>query len=461
MKTKKLTWKHYVGIVIVAVLVIYCLLAVYNSKGFVQGTKINGIDVSGKTVQQATAIFQKKADDYNLTLKERKNQKEVIQSDQIKAKFEGAKNIQKIKNGQNAFLWIKGILGAEKYNHITMFSYDKISFEEAYKKLGCFDKKHIVKRVDARPVYKDGKYVIQKEEKGTELNEARTLQQVTQAIKSGISTIDLEKAGCYYNPKYTSDSKKIKDLANKMNGILKGSITYEFGKQKVVLNKDIYNKWLKISKDGTSYSIDENAMENWVLKFMYKYNTQYGWHKFKTHDGRKKKIYGGTYGWRMNKDKELASVKKMLKEGTVETRQPYWREKGRVYDGINGDIGDTYVEVDIGAQTVYYYKKGKLKYTTSCVTGMMTAGRKTPEGVSYILYKQPKATLNGQGYSSPVQYWMPFNGNVGFHSAPWRSSFGGSEYISGGSHGCVNLPVSSAAALYKLVSKGDPVVTYY
>ena len=128
---------------------------------------------------------------------------------------------------------------------------------------------------------------------------------------------------------------------------------------------------------------------------------------------------------------------------------------------VNGDIGDTYVEVDIGAQTVYYYKKGKLKYTTSCVTGMMTAGRKTPEGVSYILYKQPKATLNGQGYSSPVQYWMPFNGNVGFHSAPWRSSFGGSEYISGGSHGCVNLPVSSAAALYKLVSKGDPVVTYY
>ena len=45
---------------------------------------------------------------------------------------------------------------------------------------------------------------------------------------------------------------------------------------------------------------------------------------------------------------------------------------------------------------------------------------------------------------------------VGFHSAPWRGSFGGSEYISNGSHGCVNLPTYAAATLYKLVSQGRP-----
>ncbi len=110
---------------------------------------------------------------------------------------------------------------------------------------------------------------------------------------------------------------------------------------------------------------------------------------------------------------------------------------------------------------MHYFKKGKLKFATSCVTGKMTADRKTPECVAYILYKQPSATLSGQGYSSDVKYWMPFIGNVGFHSAPWRGSFGGSEYISNGSHGCVNLPTYAAATLYKLVSQGDPVVTYY
>lgn len=128
----------------------------------------------------------------------------------------------------------------------------------------------------------------------------------------------------------------------------------------VVLDKNTYSSWLKIKKDYSGYTVDKNAMENWVLKFMYKYNTQYGWHKFKTHDGRTKKIYGGPYGWRISKDKEMTSVKKMLANGTTETREPYWREKGKVYDGVNGDIGDTYVEVDMGAQTVYYFKKENL-----------------------------------------------------------------------------------------------------
>lgn len=157
----------------------------------------------------------------------------------------------------------------------------------------------------------------------------------------------------------------------------------------------------------------------------------------------------------------MDAVRKMLKEGTTETREPYWRQKGKVYDGVNGDIGDTYVEVDMGAQTVYYYKDGKQKFSAPCVTGMMTADRKTPECVAYIIYKERSATLVGENYSSPVKYWMPFVGNVGFHSASWRNSFGGSIYINNGSHGCVNLSEASAKQLYSLVEKGDPVVTYY
>lgn len=461
MKEKKLTWKHYTCIGIGILVLIYCFVALYYGKSFVCGTKINGIDVSGKSAKEVIEIFNKKADNYSLTLKERKNQKEVLENSQIQAKFEGADDIQKIKDGQSSFLWIKGLFGGEKYDDVTMFSYNQDSFLKAYKKLDCFNKKKIIKIVNAKPVYKDGKYSIQKEEEGTQLDLAVTSKKVDEYIRSGISTINLEQEKCYYNPEYTSESKEIKDLTQKLNDAMKGSITYKFGKQTVVLDKDVYHKWFKIKKNHIDYSVDKDAQENWLLKFMYKYNTQYGWHTFKTHDGRTKKIYGGPYGWRISKDKEEAAISKMLKEGTKETREPYWRSKGKVYDGVNGDIGDTYVEVDISAQTVYYYKNGKQKFATSCVTGKMTADRKTPECVAYILYKQPSATLVGQGYSSPVKYWMPFIGNVGFHSASWRSSFGGSEYISNGSHGCVNLPSSSAATLYSLVEKNDPVVVYY
>ena len=55
---------------------------------------------------------------------------------------------------------------------------------------------------------------------------------------------------------------------------------------------------------------------------------------------------------------------------------------------------------------------------------------------------------------------MPFNGGVGLHDASWRSSFGGSIYNGGGSHGCINLPYSAAQTIFGSISKGDPVIVY-
>ena len=46
MENKKLTWKHYLGIAVVAVLVIYFVIGFYFSKKFFWGTKINGMNVA-------------------------------------------------------------------------------------------------------------------------------------------------------------------------------------------------------------------------------------------------------------------------------------------------------------------------------------------------------------------------------------------------------------------------------
>ena len=38
------------------------------------------------------------------------------------------------------------------------------------------------------------------------------------------------------------------------------------------------------------------------------------------------------------------------------------------------------------------------------------------------------------------------------------SDFGGSRYLTNGSHGCVNMPPEMAAKLFDLISAGTPVV---
>ncbi|MFQ7423173.1 MAG: hypothetical protein ACLRM4_09315 [Anaerostipes sp.] len=90
----------------------------------------------------------------------------------------------------------------------------------------------------------------------------------------------------------------------------------------------------------------------------------------------------------------------------------------------------------------------------------MTADRKTPECVAYILYKQPSATLSGQGYSSDVKYWMPFIGNVGFILHHGEVLLEEAIYIQWISWMCQSSNIC-CGYIIQTVSQGDPVVTYY
>jgi lipoprotein-anchoring transpeptidase ErfK/SrfK len=55
---------------------------------------------------------------------------------------------------------------------------------------------------------------------------------------------------------------------------------------------------------------------------------------------------------------------------------------------------------------------------------------------------------------------MPFNNGIGLHDAQWRKSFGGSIYVGTGSHGCINLPLSTASIIYQNLSPGTIVLCY-
>ena len=98
---------------------------------------------------------------------------------------------------------------------------------------------------------------------------------------------------------------------------------------------------------------------------------------------------------------------------------------------------------------------------TDLVSGNVSAGHKTPDGIYGVTYKAQSVVLRGPGYASFVYYWMPYKGGVGMHDATWRNKFGGTIYKSAGSHGCINLPLSVAKQIYEQVEAGFPVVSYW
>ena len=120
-----------------------------------------------------------------------------------------------------------------------------------------------------------------------------------------------------------------------------------------------------------------------------------------------------------------------------------------------------YIEVSLSRQQLWAWQNGQVVFSTPVTSGAAGWGFGTPTGQFAIYAKERSRYLNGGqygwSYNVYVDYWMPFDGGVGLHDADWRSSFGGQDYYNGGSHGCVNMPKSSAAFLFGWSSIGTPV----
>lgn len=123
-------------------------------------------------------------------------------------------------------------------------------------------------------------------------------------------------------------------------------------------------------------------------------------------------------------------------------------------------VGDTYVEVNLKAQHMWYIVNSEVYLESDCVTGNYGSAD-TPKGFWYVNNKVSPCTLKGEDYETRVTYWMPFiGGGWGLHDASWRSKFGGNIYKGDGSHGCVNLPTKIAKKMYAKMEIGTPVIVY-
>lgn len=125
-------------------------------------------------------------------------------------------------------------------------------------------------------------------------------------------------------------------------------------------------------------------------------------------------------------------------------------------------IGNTYIEISIKQQHIWYYRNGELYCHSAVVTGNADGYHNTPTGLYKIWQRQSPTVLVGPGYASPVSYWMAFNGGIGIHDSSWRSSkeYGGTTYKGNGSHGCVNTPYNTVKKIYQKARIGDYVVVY-
>ena len=456
--------KKKVFIISLAICVpVLCILVVYlyglnhYQSCFMNGTIIDQVDVSGMSIAQLTQRIQ----DYVLQVEQRQSDGSVlveeISGSDIGLSYVSVEPFEKILEDQNSLLWFIPQETEQKMEN--MLTYDEKALETKIKNLSGFRKDFIADPEDAYIsdyIPKVGFRIIE-ETPGNRLNRQKTIDVIRAAVEGLEDYVNLSDAECYETAKITADNEDLKAALENLEKYTDITITYTFGDKQEVLDGDTIVTWL--DTDGSEITVDETKVEEYVEYLRKTYNTIFMKRTFQTSYDIDVTIDKGDYGWWLNAVQETVELTEMIKNGESGERTPIYYQTAASYG--TPDYGDTYVEINLTAQHLLLYVEGEMVLESDFVSGNAARGFDTPAGIYGITYKERNATLRGQGYSSPVSYWMPFNNNVGMHDASWRSSFGGNIYKTNGSHGCINLPPSVAEEIYGYVEKGTPVICYY
>ena len=444
-------------VILIIIVILYISGGLFFKTHFFFRTSIDGRDISLKTVDEAKSVIFDQVKDFKLEIKGRDDMSDEIISTDIELEYEGNKKIDELKDSQKPFFWISALIEKNYYNDIKLFIYNTSMLENKIDNLKCINNPNIIEPKNPEFQYTDGKYIILEEIQGSKINRDKLLTIIKTAIENGSKVVDLDENECYEKPKYTINSNEVIEAKEIMDKYVSSKIVYTFDENMETVDGTLINKWIDVSEDMKP-KIDEKKVKEYINTLSKKYNTVGVERKFESSIGKTVIVKGGYYGWKINSKEEVKALIDNLENGQNILKEPIYSQKG--VSRSDDDIGDTYVEVNITRQHLWFYKDGKVIAQGDIVTGSQSKNTPTYLGVYGLNYKQKDATLKGEGYSSKVSYWMPFNGNIGLHDASWRSSFGGNIYKVNGTHGCINMPKYLAKSIYENIDINTPIICY-
>ena len=463
------------GIAVVMVIVsagaAYAGMSYYYSDKFFEGTSINGIDCSGKTAYEAEQKLAKTVENYSIEVDSRNLDPQIISGDHIGYSYVSDGSVLKLLKSQKSYELIRGFFEKKSYTAAENTTYDKEKLKKQVKALNCAQEENQVAPENAYVAYGDSQFEIVPETEGSKLDLKEAYNALSEAVSENETSIDFDsEPDVYVKADITSDSPDLQASLDACNNFTKASITYTFGDETVTLDGSTIKNWLQFDEKGQLIQDDASFKQHivdYVAQLAADHDTVGTERQFQTTSGRTVSVSGSAYGWKIDQDGEVAQLTQEIQSGAQTTREPVYSMRANSY-GVN-DLGNTYIEVDLTEQYMWYYQDGNVIFESDIVSGLASdPKRKTPPGIFTLYYKKSPDVLRGTkkpdgtySYEQPVTYWMPFNGGIGFHDADWQPYFGGDRYLTGGSHGCINMPPDKAGELYNIIQYNVPIVCFY
>lgn len=472
------------GLVVILLIGAYIVGFMMTKDSFLPNTFVNGISIGGMNVNEAAEAVHSGTAADKLVLKKLNGETVTIDYSKIDYTYSTANELNKIMNQESKALWFVNLINKSSYTISTDGTYSEDKLKEIIDNASF----GVTPSKNAKIVMQDDGFVIEPEVQGDIADTEKVFEAAKEAINNGVEEINLLDEDCYKKPSVVSSD--LQGKLEELNKVFNLEVKLDFDYTTENLTYDVFKDWVTIKKDG-SYTIDQESVWEWVNSIREKYDTLNKTRKFKSTMQGTVKIkaqrgadgkFDGIFGYFLDADKTAEAICKALKKGENTTIEPvYWTNGGYTYDtqgkvkrsaddekNVISDISqlDTYIEVDLTNQMLWYYKNGKVKHKCGVVSGMPTKERMTYPGIYQLWMKERNKTMRGRtsegSYESKCSYWNYISQNsIGIHDATWQSSFGGDRYKYYGSHGCVGISLSDAQYIYENIPLGTVVIMFY
>lgn len=446
----------------------FLVLGMYYRNNFPVNTWINGVYCTGKTIEQVNRELVSQTGVSDVVLTDASGREWIISSETLGLCPDYTAALKEYMRKNATILWTQNMQEPDIVSlEPTQYRWNEEKLAEAF---WAFE---FVQEEDKREKgcsvrFDEGNGYYLYDGNASRLDAAETLDTIRTCLSGGKLSVDLAGEGCYENLEDDAEDGRQRALWEKLQAYFDCGITYDMGTEQIAFTPAVLSAFLKVDENrkplldqAGQLVIDEEEVEQWVEALAEQYDTCGTEKEFQSSRGDVVSVKYATYGTKLDKKAEKAFLLEALAGKTADSGAhiPSYDQEGFVR-GLD-DIGDTYIEVDMTQQHMYYYVDGELKLETDVVTGNTSRRRGTPEGINYVHKKQRDRILRGTDYATPVKYWMPVKGAVGIHDADWRRKFGGEIYKKNGSHGCINTPPEIMAELYDMVEVGTPVIMFY
>lgn len=441
---------------------IFLALALYYRNSFPVNTWINGIYCTGKSIEQVNSELLAQTALPVLIIEESDGTQWEINFQDVDGSMDYTQALKAYLRQNSSHLWMQNL------DIPVSVTVDQVQYKWNHDKLQTqFSKLAFVQKAD---LSREGVRVEHTSENGYMLYDGNTQRLDTQkalrymesCLIAGQTHVKLAEGECYKDLEDNGQDKEQRMLWNQLEEIFSCNLVYDMGAEQIPLTSGIISRFLTV--DGDLISVNKEGISAWVAELAESYNTAGTTRDFQSTRGDVVQVKYGTYGTELDTKSEEQWLLENVWENRQVRSQPEYHipaYKKEAYARGMDDIGDTYIEIDMTEQRMYYYAEGELAFESDVVTGNTQKKMGTPEGIYYVYNKQKNRVLRGPGYASPVKFWMPVKGGVGIHDADWRKEYGGEIYKTNGSRGCINTPKDLMPELYEMVEIGTPVVMFY